>query len=419
MNTAKILPVNIPSQSPSSLSLVVDTVPDSMRIALVLDPFSIFLKDGVRLGVKWGNHAPQLAREFLGRGHVVRGFGAPPGVIPRSGEDLDPESGAHGGGALRTLKAFRPDVLVAYDALSPAAMRAARAARSLKAGLVLVESGPVGGGSWRERILGRLGELAWGRLVRKTAHAVVALDEVARVRALSEGFDQGLVTVVPHGVDAGAFRPGLTSTLVARRQMRGRIMLYVGRLLPERGLELLLLAFARTVAQGGDWNLVVAGEGPELPRLRAQADRLGVAASVHWLGRPRDEELPGLFGASTLVAAPYLSDASNGIQVLRAMACGVPVIASDLPRLQGLITSEESGLLIAPGNLDAWVEGIRRASGSPLMRKRWGTEARNIVADRFAWESVSLRFETILAAAQCRAREESESTLQSPDVAPS
>ena len=392
---------------------------ESLRIALVLDPFSIHLKERLQLVVKWGNHAPQLARELLGAGHVVRGFGAPPGLVPRSGVGLEhpePRGAESGGGesdsglsresskgALQTLKAFHPEVLVAYDALSPAAVRAARAARALDAGLVLVEAGPPGGGTLRERALARLGELAWGRMVRRTAQAVVALDEVARGRALEEGFDERLITIIPHGIDVGRFRPGLTSTLVARRRVRGRILLFVGRLAPDRGLDVLLNAFSRTVAQRGDWTLVVAGEGPELPRLRAQAQRLGIAANVHWLGRPRDEELPGLIGAATLVASPALSDVSNGRQVMRAMACGVAVIASDLPRYRGLLQSEVSGLLVPAGDQGAWEEALRRASGSPISRQRWAQEARRVAVQQFSWESVAARFEGILTQARARA----------------
>jgi hypothetical protein len=67
-------------------------VSDSLRIALLLDPLSVYLEDPLNLRFKWGNHAPQLAQELLSRGHSVRGFGAPPGFIPRSG-DATPDAG--------------------------------------------------------------------------------------------------------------------------------------------------------------------------------------------------------------------------------------------------------------------------------------------------------------------------------------
>ncbi|MEW6072736.1 MAG: hypothetical protein AB1726_09120, partial [Planctomycetota bacterium] len=106
---------------------------DSLRIALLLDPLSLRLEDPLHLRVKWGRHATELARELLGRGHTVRGFGAPPGLIPRSGEEPARPGPAEdaGRGPGRALRAFAPELVVAYEALSPAAFRGARLARRL------------------------------------------------------------------------------------------------------------------------------------------------------------------------------------------------------------------------------------------------------------------------------------------------
>ena len=89
---------------------------DSLRVALLLDPLSMSLDPARGLRVKWSSHAPELAREFLGRGYSVRGFGAPPGLIPRSsGLDSEERAGSK-------LLSFRPDLIVAYDAVSAAAI---------------------------------------------------------------------------------------------------------------------------------------------------------------------------------------------------------------------------------------------------------------------------------------------------------
>lgn len=383
-------------------------VNQSLRVALLLDPLSVSLDNSLNLRVKWGNHAPQLARELLGRGHGVRGFGAPPGLIPRSSE-LEFES-QRTKGALSKLFAFQPDVLIAYDALSPAAMRGARMARRLDATLVLVESALPGGGRWHERMLNKVGEWMWGPYVRRTARAVVALDPLAKRQALSEGFDPSRLRVVPHGVDCGVFRPGLASTLVARHRIRGRILLYVGRLDDKRGLEVLISAFSRTVGQRADWNLVLAGEGPAKPALLAMAGRLGISDRIHWLSWPRREELPGLMGASTLLAVPARNDSVIGRQLGRALACGLPVLASDLPRLRGLVDHEESGLLVAAGDVEAWTQAIRQAASSPVARKRWSVTARRHAEETFSWAAVASAFEEIILAARERVPDEIEET---------
>lgn len=366
-----------------------------MRIALLLDPLSVLDKP-LRLRVRWRNHAAMLARELMGRGHTVRGFGAPPGLVPRSGEDSPPGAEL----AWTKLAAFQAEVLVAYDALSPAAVRAARLARKTGAAVVLVDAGLPGVGRVLHRLRQWVGEILWGVYVRRRADALVALDSVAREQALRLGFDERLVRVVPYGVDVAQFRPGLSSPLVGSYRVRGRILLYVGRLNESHGVDVVLAAFAKTVGQRGDWSLVLAGDGPAKPELRAMADRLGVSARVHWLPRPRTEELPGLMGASTALVAPAVDDVVTGRHVGRALACGLPVLASALQRQQDLLRGDDHGMLVQPGSIEAWVEAIRRLAGSPALRQRWSHHARAFAEAELGWPAITSRFEEILLAAQ-------------------
>jgi glycosyltransferase involved in cell wall biosynthesis len=372
-------------------------VTSALRLALLLDPLSLA---GAGRRVKWASHAPELAREFLGRGYHVRGFGAPGGLIPRSSSEDGPDDGP----VLGRLRQFAPDVIVAYDALSPAALRGARMARKLGSSLVLVEGGWRGGLAWKDRALRRVGETLWGPYVRRTAAAVVALDPLAEGMALRAGFARELVEVIPHGVDVQAFRPGLSSTLVARQRIRGRILLYLGKLAEERGVCELLNAFTRTVGQRSDWNLVFAGDGPVRAELRAMADRLGLGDRVHWV-EPREEELPGLLGASTALAIPALSDEVVGRYAARALACGLPILASDLPNLRAFVTPNENGLLVTPGSLEAWVEAIQHTASSPTTRARWARASRQFALERYSWPAVTERFEEIFLTARKRVQE--------------
>jgi len=368
----------------------------NLRVALLLDPLSFSL-DAKGLRIKWASHAPELAREFLGRGYSVRGFGAPPGLIPRSSSENGPEEGAAGG----KLLGFAPDVIVAYDPLSPAALRGARMARRLGATLVLVEGGWKGVLRWKDRTLRGIGGRLWGLYVRRTAGAVVALDPLAEEQALRDGFSRDLVRVIPHGVDVQAFRPGLSSTLVARHKIRGRILLYLGKLALDRGVQELLAAFARTVGQRSDWNLVYAGTGPERGELRAMADRLGVGDRVHWV-EPRDEELPGLLGASTVLAIPARGHDVVGRFAARALACGLPILASDLPRLRAFVEHDANGVLVQPGSVDAWAEAVQRTASSPTTRARWARTSRTLAVERYSWPAVAASFEQLFEVARKR-----------------
>lgn len=360
------------------------------------------------------NHAPRLARELLGRGHTVRGFWAPPGTIPRAASEPTVDGGTapeDGPG----LAGFKPDVIVAYDALSPAAWLGTWKGKRLETPLVLVEEGVSPASPFPLGILSRLGELLWGSYVRKNAAVVAALDPVARDQALAEGFAPRRVHLIRTGVDLEVFRPGLSSHLVSRHGIRGRILLHVGPLRERRGLDTLIQAFARTVGQRGDWSLVLAGEGPGRRRLRALVERLGIAGRVYWIGKPREEELPGLMGSSTLYAAPALGSEERGGAVRRALACGLPVLASDLPRLSYLMENDVCGLLAPPGDTEAWEGILVRAAGSPMARRRWAHGAREVAQARFDWEAVAGHFEGLLHGALEAAAAEKSGQVSTSD----
>jgi glycosyltransferase involved in cell wall biosynthesis len=360
------------------------TVHRPLRIALVVNPF--------RFKNRVPQHAPELARELLGRGHVVRGFGATPGSIPRSGGSGHSEQGE----LVVSMRRFVPDVLVAYDALSPAAARAARCASKIEVPLFLVEEALPDQGRRMERALRWLGERLWGSYVRSRVARVIALDEVARTQAEDEGFDPQRIHVLPGGVDLGHYRPNLTSPIPTQHGIRGRILLHLGRLDHGRGLEVLIEAFARTVGRRDGWTLLLAGTGPATHQLRAQASRLGIGARVCWLRTLREEELPGLLAASTLLVSPNLGGDVSGWRVRRALACGLPVLAGRGSRSEEFVEHDGCGLLIDKQETASWEEALTIATGSPERRRRWGLGARKRAEERYAWPAIVREFEGLL-----------------------
>ena len=363
-------------------------VSNSLRIAVLVNPFMLHAKGGA--------HAPRLAKALRERGHVVRGFGAPPGTFA---SEADAEEEAQGG-----LERFDPQAILAYDALSPAAWMGARQARRSGCPLVLVESGFTGSGPIHARFLRRAGEAMWGSYIRHTAQAVACLDPYAVGLAESEGFHAERIHQVPVGVDLERYRPGLSSSLLASHRVSGRVLLYVGRLDDRRGLETIIEAFGNTVGQRGDWSLVLAGEGGARRRLGALSHRLGVGARIHWLGLPSHEDRPGLIASATLLAVPALDESVRGKQIPRALACGVPVLASDLPRFREIVAHGERGLLVPPGDVEAWTAALRMASSSPEARRRWSRAGREYAQRELSWDAVATNFEGLIAHAEIEAR---------------
>ncbi|MCC7013442.1 MAG: glycosyltransferase family 4 protein [Planctomycetes bacterium] len=366
-----------------------------LRIALVVDPITALIGGG--------RHPLELSAALAARGHEVRVFGLPPDWLSAPAAPLQEHVERRLG---PSVMSFEPEGIVAYDARSPAAWIGARVARRRDVPLVLVEADGWTERSPLQRTLWSIGERLWGGFVRRAAEAVMALDPQSRSSSLARGFEPERIDVVPPGVDLERFRPGLASEELGRRHIGGRILSC--RLPRDAGEqhELLIEAFARTVGQRSDWSLVLIGDGQAAPRFRVCADRRGVGSRVHFLEYDLDA-LPGLLANSTLHAAPQ--DARHvTTDLARALACGVPVVAVDSPRVREWIRHDEHGLIARSGDAESLTLCLREAAMSPERRKRWGSAGRRLAEERFGWDAVAARFEDKLGRDRQPAPDESD-----------
>jgi glycosyltransferase involved in cell wall biosynthesis len=194
------------------------------------------------------------------------------------------------------------------------------------------------------------------------------------------------VTVIPYGVDVSAFT--LTAdeaALVERRRAAATqpLVLFVGVLRPYKGLDVLLKAMARVPAQ-----LVVVGRGPERFELMGLAARLGITSRVNFLGEVSDSERRVLLHACDVFALPSIDKREAfGIAQLEAMACGKPVIASDLPTGVRFVNLHQvTGLLVPPGDSDALAEALHRLLSDERLRTTLGNAAKRRAELEFSAE---------------------------------
>lgn len=151
----------------------------------------------------------------------------------------------------------------------------------------------------------------------------------------------------------------------------------VGRLVPAKGFDLLIDAFARTSAQRPEWSLTILGEGPERTRLEARARALGVSERVAMPGRVSNP-LDHLVNGQAFVLSSRYEGFPNAL--LEAMACGLPVVAFDCPNGPAeAITHDRDGLLVPAADLPALAAAMGRVMDDPQTRLRLGHSAQEIV----------------------------------------
>lgn len=191
--------------------------------------------------------------------------------------------------------------------------------------------------------------------------------------------------VVPNPVEL----PDLPS-----RRPTGRSLVAVGRLVRQKGFDLLLESFARIAPAVPGWTLTIWGEGPDRAALERQRDALGLRDIVRF---PGVTERPGEWVAGADIFILSSRYEGWGIVLLEAMAAGIPCVSFDCqwgPR--EMIEDGSDGLIVPPEDVGAMAEAIARLIGDRALRERIG-EAARLSAQRFAPEKVIARWDGVVA----------------------
>lgn len=247
----------------------------------------------------------------------------------------------------------RPDVIHAHFGF-PDAVVGARAARILGIPFVITLHGDDA-----FSLIGRSDVV--GRAIREAvgaAHTVICVStpmaEAVR-RYLPDATD---MVVIPNGYDDTLFR------IDPNRRREG--ILFVGTLTRVKNLDVLLGAIALV---GGEHRLTIVGDGPLENELKARARSMGVWERVTFLpSASRGGVALHMQGARALVLAS--SSEGFGMVAAEALACGTPVVASNVGGLPGIVASQDSGVLVEPNSVEALAQGIER-----VLARTWDPQA--------------------------------------------
>lgn len=234
--------------------------------------------------------------------------------------------------------------------------------------------------------------------VGRAADRIIATcsDEVFELKAM--GIDTGKVSIAPCGVDLSFFSPEGSAAAKARRHR----ILSVGRLVPRKGVDLVIQALPHLREAGfDDVELLIVGGGgdsgalhsdPEVRRLLGIANELGVADSVTLQGQVARTEMPGIFrSADAVVCAPWYEP--FGIVPLEAMACGVPVVAAAVGGLQDTVVDHATGLHVPPRDPAAIASALAVLLADPDLRSKLGAAGVQRARSRYSWDRVAAETE--------------------------
>jgi glycosyltransferase involved in cell wall biosynthesis len=204
------------------------------------------------------------------------------------------------------------------------------------------------------------------------------------------------VKVIHNGVDTEAFTARAREPELRRSLGAGTgdfLVVSVSRLVPWKGVRVVLEALA---GLPGRVRYLVIGEGPEAQSLCRLAQERGIADRVRFLGRVPHRELPPILAQCDLFVQPSIGEEAFGISVVEAMACGLPVLASDNGGLPEIVVEGETGRLLPPGSVPAWRAAIEAAAAAPERLAALADKARARACSEFTWAANAERLESLL-----------------------
>jgi len=198
------------------------------------------------------------------------------------------------------------------------------------------------------------------------------------------------IRVVPNGVDlsqcgTGPADPGFRRRYAADDE---RIVFFVGRLVREKGVHLLLEAAPRILAQVPRLKFVVAGRGPALESLQSQVRRLGLEQQVHFAGYVDDATRNGLYKAAAVAVFPSVYE-PFGIVALEAMAAKVPVVVADTGGLTEIVVHGVDGLKSYTGHAASLADQVLAVLGDAGLAQRLAENAYRKVVSGFSWQEIA------------------------------
>jgi glycosyltransferase involved in cell wall biosynthesis len=284
--------------------------------------------------------------------------------------------------ALREIRAWKPDATIAFFGIPSGPIGLLLRIVGRVPYIVSLRGGDVPGFqpydlAFFHKLLGPIIRLLW-----KNAAGVVA--NSAGLQSLARRFAPEMeIAVIPNGVDAQAFHPAVT----ARDPSRPVQLLFVGRVVFQKGLDVLLRALAM-LPSALDFRLEIIGDGDQREPLAAEIRRLGLEQKITFSGWCDRAAIAERYRQADVFVFPSRDEGMPNV-VLEAMASGLPVVATAIAGNEDLVREGENGCLVPPEDASTLAAALTRLIERPDLRQAMGRASRAIVEREYTWPRVA------------------------------
>jgi glycosyltransferase involved in cell wall biosynthesis len=230
---------------------------------------------------------------------------------------------------------------------------------------------------------------ALDRFVLRSYTGVVAVSGEVKQRLLGSGVHEDRIHLIRNGIDLRPFAAS-HSSLRDRPEADGPLKIgLVGRLAPEKGVDIFLRAAAGVLVEMPLTQFVVVGDGPDRAKLQSLIDELGIGKNASLSGR--NEDMPSFYASLDLLVS---SSRQEGLPIalLEGMASGLPLIATAVGAVPTVVQDGRTGLLVPPENPQELTAAIIKLLREPATRSSYGAAARALIKQEYSAERMTAEY---------------------------
>ena len=227
----------------------------------------------------------------------------------------------------------------------------------------------------------------------KNATLIVTISKYSLEKMLKYyGVDKVKVRIVPNGVNPEKFKP-LEDQGAVKRQFGlddKPCVLFVGSLIPRKGLPFLVEAAKKIVKEQADTKFVIVGEGPLRNQLTSYLENANLSGNFTFLNNIKEDALPAVYNCADVFVLPSIQE-GQGIVLLEAQASAKPVVAFNVGGVNEAVRNGETGLLVKRGSSDELADALLKLLSNKSLRENMGANGRRFVTGNFTWDICAQR----------------------------
>ena len=226
----------------------------------------------------------------------------------------------------------------------------------------------------------------------KNATLIVTVSEYSSKKIVQfYNVDKTKIRIVPNGVDLQRFRPveGGEKVKHSLGINNKQCVLFVGKLIPRKGLLFLIEAAKQIVKERSETAFVVVGNGPLKNHLISYLEKVNLSDNFVFLGDVNEDVLPALYNCAEVFALPSIQE-GQGIALLEAQATAKPVVAFNVGGVHEAVLDKETGLLVKPDSHEL-AEAILNLLSNEALREKMGVKGREFVCNNLSWDICAQR----------------------------